>query len=133
MYLFAVALTACTNTAIVNSGDVVKFPNVKSHYGLQNLTQFKLTGIFTCEQKGLYMFFSNILSNSPGGYFRWYLNNLNSLSAIYVSNHDVYQSGSGMITVELAVGDTVSFIHSLATHLLKLNRTVYIFIIMSIT
>ena len=108
MHLFAVALTACRNTAIVNKGDVVKFTNVKTNYGLQNLAQFKQTGIFTCEQKGLYMFFSNILSNFKNSYFRWYRNNLNILSDIYVSNHNIYQSGSGMVTVELAVGDTVS-------------------------
>ena len=53
------------------------------------------------------MFFSNILSHSYGAYFRWYLNNSTSVSAIYVSNHDIYQSGSGMVTLELAVGDTV--------------------------
>ena len=108
MYLFPVALTACSNGVTVNSGDVVKFPNVKSNYGIQNLTLFKQTGIFTCEQKGLYMFFSNILSNTIGAYFGWYINNSKSLSSVYVSNHDVYQSGSGMVTVELVVGDTVS-------------------------
>jgi len=108
MYLFSVALTACSNTATVNSGDAVKFPNVKSNYGLQNLTLFKKTGIFTCEQKGLYIFFSNIVSNTAHAYFTWYLNNSNSLSDVYASNHDDYHSGSGMVTVELAVGDTVS-------------------------
>ena len=54
------------------------------------------------------MFYSNILSNSPGGYFQWYLNNSTSLSAIYVGNNNDYQSGSGMVTLELDVGDTVS-------------------------
>ena len=108
MCLFTVALTACSNTAIVNSGDVVKFPNVKSNYGLQNLMMFKQTGIFTCEQNGLYMFFSNIVSNTKPAYFRWYLNNSKSLSSVYVSYQDVYQSGSGMVTLDLAVGDTVS-------------------------
>ena len=108
MYLFPVALTACSNTATVNTGDVVKFPNVKSNYGIQNMTLFKQTGIFTCEQRGLYMFFSHIVSNTPNGYFCWYLNNSTYLSDVFVSNHDVYQSGSGMITLDLAVGDTVS-------------------------
>ena len=108
MYLFSVALTACSNGVTVNSGDVVKFPNVKSHYGLQNMTLFKQTGLFTCEQKGLYMFFSNILSNSGDGYFRWYLNNLRYLSDIHIGNKNNYRSGSGMVTLELAVGDTVS-------------------------
>ena len=105
---FSVALTACSNSETVNGGDIVKFPNVKTNYGLQNLTLFKQTGIFTCEQTGLYIFFSNILSNTAYGYFRWYLNNSKSLSAIYVSSQNGYQSGSGMVTVELAVGDTVS-------------------------
>ena len=72
------------------------------------MTLFKQTGIFTCEQKGLYMFFSNILSNTAYEYFTWYLNNSTALSAMYVSNQNEYHSGSGMVTVELAVGDTVS-------------------------
>ena len=56
------------------------------------------------------MFFTNIVSSSEYGYFSWYLNNSNYLSTIYTSNHDnlFYQSDSGMVTVELAVGDTVS-------------------------
>jgi hypothetical protein len=91
--------TACSNTATVNRGDVVKFPNVESNYGIQNMTLFKQTGIFTCEQKGLYTKYAA---------FRWYLNNLRSLTTIYVSNHSIYQSGSGMVTLEIAVGDTVS-------------------------
>jgi len=108
MYLFSVALTACSNSATVIRGDVVKFPDVKINYGLQNLALFKQNGIFTCEQKGLYMFFSNMMSNSKDGYFRWYLNNSTYLSGVYVGYQTQYQSGSGMVTVELAVGDTVS-------------------------
>jgi hypothetical protein len=108
MSFFPVALTSCSNAETVNSGDVVKFPNVQSNYGIQNMTLFKQTGIFTCEQKGLYMFFSSILLNTVNGYFKWLLNNSAPLSIIYVGDDDVYQSGSGMVTVELAVGDTVS-------------------------
>jgi hypothetical protein len=54
------------------------------------------------------MFFSSMVSNRVRGYFKWYLNNSNSLSTVYISSHNAYQSGSGMVTVELAVGDTVS-------------------------
>jgi hypothetical protein len=49
-----------------------------------------------------------MVSNRVRGYFKWYLNNSNSLSTVYISSHNAYQSGSGMVTVELAVGDTVS-------------------------
>ena len=101
IYFFSVALTSCSNAVTVNRGDVIKFPNVKTNYGLHNLALFKQNGIFTCEQKGLYMFYSNMRSNWKDGFFRWYLNNSTYLSGIYVS-------GSGMVTVELAVGDTVS-------------------------
>ena len=99
MSFFSVALTSCSNAETVNSGDVVKFPNVQSNYGIHNLTMFKQTGIFTCEQKGLYMFFTNIVSSSEYGYFSWYLNNSNYLSTIYTSNHDnlFYQSDSGWL------------------------------------
>ena len=110
MYLFSVALTSCSYGETVNSGDVVKFPNVKTNYGIQNLTLFKQTGIFTCEQKGIYMFFSSMVSHSRDGSFQWYLSNSTYLTTVYVGKQNDYQSGSGMITVELAVGDTVSLI-----------------------
>jgi hypothetical protein len=109
IYLFSVALTACSNVEYVNSGDVVKFPSVYRNYGLQNMTLFKQTGIFTCEQKGLYMFFSSITSTSKiRGYFRWCLNSSKYVSSIYVGNQNDFETGSGMVTLELAVGDTVS-------------------------
>jgi len=108
VYLFSVALTACSKVETVNTGEVVKFPNVKSNYGIKNMTLFKQTGIFTCEQKGLYIFFSNMVSNTAIGYFHWFVNNSKRLSAIYVRYENVYQAGSGMVTLELAVGDTVS-------------------------
>ena len=105
---FSVALTACSNSKTVDVGDIVKFPDVMINYGIQNLTLFKQTGIFTCEQKGMYMFFSSMVSHSTDGYIIWYLNNSTSLSTIYVNANMGYLSGSGMVTVELAVGDTVS-------------------------
>ena len=49
-----------------------------------------------------------MVSNTAIGYFHWFVNNSKRLSAIYVSYEDVFQAGSGMVTLELAVGDTVS-------------------------
>lgn len=109
MYLFSVALTACSNGERINSGNVVKFPNVQSHYGLQNVTLFKQNGTFTCEQDGLYMFFSNMVSNAVHSYFTWYLNSTR-LSFVAFSHHPDFQSGSGMVILELVVGDTVSLV-----------------------
>jgi hypothetical protein len=84
MYLFSVALTVCSTGETANNGDVVKFPYIHSNYGIQNITLFQQTGIFICEQEGLYMFFSNIMSNSADGSFRWYLRYPNTLSGLYV-------------------------------------------------
>ena len=108
MYLFSVALTACSNVETVNTGEVVKFPHVKSNYGIKNMTLFKQTGIFTCEQKGLYMFFSSMMTSASDAYFRWNVNS-KTLSGTYIGGHTKhYKSGSGMVTVELDVSDTVS-------------------------
>ena len=126
MYLFSVALTACSTSRHVMSGNVIKFPNVQSNYGLQNMTQFKQTGIFTCEQKGLYMFFFSMMTSATNAYFRWNVN-AKTLSGTYVGgNADQYKSGSGMVTVELDVGDTVSlkserssiFVHGYSCYIL---------------
>ena len=108
MYLFSVALTACSNNGYVSRGDIVKFPDVKSNYGIKNMTLFKQTGIFTCEQKGLYMLFSSMMASASDAHFRWNVNS-KTLSGIYIGGHSThYRSGSGMVTVELDVSDTVS-------------------------
>ena len=55
------------------------------------------------------MFFSSIMTTISAAYFRWQVNST-PLSSVYIGGpSNTYKSGSGMITVELAVGDTVSF------------------------
>ena len=72
------------------------------------MTLFKQTGIFTCEQKGLYMLFSSMITSASDAYFRWNVNS-KTLSVTFIGgspNH--YRSASEMVTVELDVSDTVS-------------------------
>ena len=108
VYLFSVALTACSHSETVSRGDILKFANVNSNYGIKNMTLFTQTGIFTCEQKGLYMLFSSMMTSASDAYFRWNVNS-KPLSGTYIGGNPThYRSGSGMVTIELDVGDTVS-------------------------
>ena len=53
------------------------------------------------------MFFSSILTNTASGLFHWVIYNSKSPSARYLGDHNDVLSRSGMVAVELAVGDTV--------------------------
>jgi hypothetical protein len=102
------------------------------------MTLLKQTGIFTCEQKGLYMLFSSMMTSASDAYFRWNVNS-KTLSRTYIGGHPPhYWSGSGMVTIELDVSDTVSlksernlvFIHPYSCYtLIKINKIVYLFLI----
>ncbi|CAG2233983.1 unnamed protein product [Mytilus edulis] len=102
-----VALTACGGGSY-KSGEIAKFSNVKQHKGFRNLDAFKQSGTFTCEVEGVYVFFASLISASTNAYFRWYKNSVPQ-SYVYISGKSPsYESGSGMLAVQLTVGDTIT-------------------------
>lgn len=102
-----VALTAC-GYGTYNNGDIVKFSNIIEHQGLDRLNSFTQSGIFTCEMSGTYVFFASLMSSTSDGYFVLYKNSLHKSGAYISGRSGSYESGSGMLVVELIVGDTVS-------------------------
>ncbi|XP_076072026.1 uncharacterized protein LOC143043729 [Mytilus galloprovincialis] len=60
-----VAVTSCALSSITyNSGDIIKFSDVKLSNGIGNVNNFKSSGTFTCEKPGLYLFGVYIMSLS---------------------------------------------------------------------
>ncbi|CAC5370098.1 unnamed protein product [Mytilus coruscus] len=102
-----VSLTAC-GRGTYSRGDIAKFTSIKEYHGVHNLALFKQSGVFTCEVAGTYVFFASLMSNAGDSHFQWYKNSV-SQSGVYISSAtSSYDSGSGMLAVELIVGDTVS-------------------------
>ncbi|XP_063418141.1 uncharacterized protein LOC134700920 [Mytilus trossulus] len=102
-----VALTACGGGGY-NSGDIAKFGNVKQHKGFRNLDAFKQSGTFTCEVGGMYVFFASLISSSPDVHFRLYKDSVPQNYVFISSRPPSYESGSGMLAVQLTVGDTIT-------------------------
>jgi hypothetical protein len=50
--------------SVVDTDEVVRFMNVKFSYGIQSLSTFMRSSVFTCEKPGLYMVSVDIVSNT---------------------------------------------------------------------
>ena len=98
---------------MVNTNEVVKFMNVKFSYGIQSLSTFIRSSVFTCEKHGLYMVSVDIVSNTHDAFLVIVKNDL-MLSGAYVSyeNNQVWYSGSATTALMLNNGDRV-FIRSM--------------------
>lgn len=92
--------------------DVIKFPRVFFHEGIQNLSAFTTTGVFTCRERGLYVVFMNLITTTISAYIKIFRNSqiisvLYTSSGTYQSPLNAATSGSGMGSVELVAGDTI--------------------------
>lgn len=83
------AMTAQLPTTSYSGGTILKFDKVNFSIGVNNLTEYKSTGKFLCERKGLYMISSSIMADTSGDYYFIYLNG-NVISKTYI----VYNSNS---------------------------------------
>lgn len=111
LIIFSVALTTCLSSDIqTSSKDVLKFPDVKTFEGINNLPAFKTTGLFTCEQTGLYLISVTIVTHTPG-VFSIYHNNAFIIKAYTynkVGNRETDHISTAVSAVVLNVGDSIS-------------------------
>lgn len=96
----------------MSSGTTLKFPNILFSHGVLNLSTFKNTGIFTCEQDGFYLLIGSVTagSTSDAG-FSIYKNSKKITGQIYIGQSSTstteYNSGTGSLLLELKFSDTV--------------------------
>ncbi|CAG2240476.1 unnamed protein product [Mytilus edulis] len=108
-----VAVTSCALSSIIyNTGDIIKFSDVKLSNGIGNANNFKSSGKFTCEKPGLYLIGAYIVSYTKGSEFHIMKNGI-MVSRVYVrpplnSSDDNHHTGTGIIAVQLDVNDTLS-------------------------
>lgn len=106
---FSVATTAHL-TSTTSTGDILKFDDVKLSVGISNLSEYKSTGKFICEGKGLYMISSSIRSNTNGAEYYIYLNikqiSLTKIGQNYPSS-TTYHTGTVVLALQLLPSDSV--------------------------
>lgn len=88
--------------------DVIKFPRVFFHDGIQNMSAFTTTGVFTCRDSGLYIVHMTLITDTDSSYVQIFRNS-RVIASLFTSCSTRYHptSGSGMGSVELVAGDTI--------------------------
>lgn len=103
---FSVGFTSCaiSTKEYYMKGSVIQFPDVLSNVGISDIATFKSTGKFKCTIEGLFHISVSILSNTKDKRFGIYMNG-HLVSKAYISNTDIYQSGTGIAVVALNIND----------------------------
>lgn len=110
---FAVVLTSCFSsyTSPQPPTDLIKFDDVRTYVGIENVYPFKHSGKFTCEKAGLYHISVVVTSNTDRAGYSIYRNDDLLLLKVYIATHtgNAWEhTGTGVIAIKLYVGDTIS-------------------------
>lgn len=97
LYCFSVALTACYDGGSL-SDNIVKFSEILTNTGVNNIVSFKSTGKFVCEFPGLYFISANIRSNHDD--FPYYL--MKNSGVISRSAFTAWPSSTGKTTTGIS-------------------------------
>lgn len=110
LLLFSVALTSCGPYEYLNptSDGMIKFPKKRTSVGVNNISLFINSGVFTCEYAGLYHISVTIMTKTSHAYFEVRKNKLMIVPG-YIPDHDKqYNSGTINTVVEMNVNDKIS-------------------------
>ncbi|CAG2211179.1 unnamed protein product [Mytilus edulis] len=103
-----VAVTSCVSIQkTYNTHELVKFDDVRTSVGINNVSAFKTSGKFSCEVKGLYQLSVHIASSTPHSTYSIYKNS-NKLITTYTMSYGYITTSTGVTVVEMNVGDTIS-------------------------
>ena len=113
LLFFAVVLTSCFSsyTSPQPPTDLIKFDDVRTYVGIENVYPFKHSGKFTCEKAGLYHISVVVTSNTDRAAYSIYRNDDLLLLKVYIATHTANaweHTGTGVIAIKLYVGDTIS-------------------------
>jgi hypothetical protein len=86
---------------------VIKFTDVKIADGIHNTDSIRNSGIFTCENPGLYLISIYIGTNNKIGRYYVYKNTIRIASGFSSSNY-YYETASVTVIEHLTVNDTIS-------------------------
>jgi hypothetical protein len=86
---------------------VIQFTDVEISNGIHNTDSIKTSGIFTCENPGLYLISVYIATNTKHGEYNLYKNSY-SIAWVYSSITDYAMTTSMTVIKQLTVNDTIS-------------------------
>ena len=87
--------------------DVIQFTDVKISNGIHNTDSIKTSGIFTCENPGLYLISVYIVTNAKHGRYNVYKNTVRIADG-FSSLTDYYETISVTVIEHLTVNDRIS-------------------------
>lgn len=106
-----VAFTACADAGDYYNNRVVKFPDFKISYGINNLSAVKSSGQFTCEKPGLYLITASMMSHTPKAEYQIRKNRIAlvyvRIAPDYVDGHKKHYTGTGSAVANLNKYDTL--------------------------
>lgn len=108
--LISVALTACAESGTKQANRPIMFDQVISSQGITNVNSLQTSGVFRCQQEGLYLVVFTASSQTKDPDFRIYKNNQFLLEG-YTTDRDYdgkYSSGSASVVVELTTNDEIT-------------------------
>ena len=99
-------MKTCVCSSVDVSG-VIKFTDVKIADGIHNTDSIKTSGIFTCENPGLYLISVYITTNTKYGRYAVYKN---TVQIAFASSPVTVSYGTPSVTIieHLTVNDTIS-------------------------
>lgn len=108
MHFISVAMTSCvSHDNVLSVGETIKFDEVKTNVGIDNLSSFQSTGKFNCTKDGLYIVSIWVLAQAASRDNNVYIyKNSNIVSKTYIYDN-TYDTGPATVAVELDVNDNV--------------------------
>lgn len=104
-------MTACVSKSDTKpNGYIVKFDDVRTQVGINNIASFRTSGKFTNEVKGLYLISAWIHTSTNYGRFHIFKNEMVIGSTVfnYISNSlTIENTGTVVVAVELQIEDTM--------------------------
>ncbi|CAC5389204.1 unnamed protein product [Mytilus coruscus] len=105
-----VAVTSCVSKQkTYNTHTLIKFDDVRTFIGIKNLSAFRTSGKFSCAVEGLYQISVFIASSTTVSTYSIYKNS-NKLITTYTLSYRYATTSTGVVVVEMNVGDTISVI-----------------------
>lgn len=98
-------LSARLQAASYKVGQRIQFGNIEVANGVQNISSIKESGLFTCEQDGIYQISVYITTNATQSRY-FVLKNDKRFAEAFFSFGSNYQTGTTIFVTKLKVGDT---------------------------
>lgn len=122
IFFFVAAFTVCASDQTHSGGSKILFPYVQTRFGVSNsaLSVFGSSGKFTCEEAGLYLISSFLMTDTKGYVYIYFYKNVNIVGRVFFS----VTSGHSYQTSTIA---TVQYFNKHDTFHVQPQTTIHIY------